>query len=179
MTTLDQFAADTKRLLRDNPGPAGREKVCTLVADVLKDKAFVEANIRSDGPERKVLYEDKELGFTILAHAYQAAKNSNPHDHGPTWAIYGQASGETVMTDWECLARATETTHGKARRVRDYALKPGMAYLYEPGVLHSPRRDGATRLLRIEGVNVEKIRRFPYDAVEDAVRPDIVKAGAE
>jgi predicted metal-dependent enzyme (double-stranded beta helix superfamily) len=170
MTTLDKFAADTKRLLRDNPGTEGREKVCALVAEVLKDEAFVEANIRPDGPERKVLYEDPDLGFTILAHAYQGAKNSNPHDHGPTWAIYGQASGETVMTDWECLARPTETTHGKARRLRDYTLKPGMAYLYEPGVLHSPRRDGATRLLRIEGINVEKIRRFPYDAVEE-VKP--------
>ncbi len=171
MPTLDQFAADTKRLLRDHPGTEGRKKVCALVADTLKDKAFVEATIRSDGPERKVLYEDPDLGFTILAHAYQGAKNSSPHDHGPTWAIYGQASGETVMTDWECLARPTETTPGKARRLHDYTLRPGMAYLYEPGVLHSPRRAGSTTLLRIEGVNVEKIRRLPYDAVEDAVSP--------
>ena len=170
-TTLDQFAADCRRALRDNPGTAGREKVCALVQDVLKDKAFVDAHIRADGPERKVLYEDPELGFTILAHAYQGAKNSQPHDHGPTWAIYGQAGGETVMTDWECLARPTETTPGKARRVRDYTLRPGMAYLYEPGVLHSPRRDGSTTLLRIEGVNVEKIRRLPYTAVEGAVSP--------
>ncbi len=55
------------------------------------------------------------------------------------------------MTDWECLERPTGTTPGKARWVRDYTLTPGMAYLYEPGVLHSPRRDGSTRLLRIEG----------------------------
>lgn len=171
MTTLDQFAAEAKRLLRDNPGTAGREKLCAAVADVLKDKAFVEANIRADGPERKVLYEDPDLGFTILAHSYQGAKKSGPHDHGPTWAIYGQAAGETIMTDWDCVERATEAKRGKARRVRDYTLTPGMAYLYEPGVLHSPRREGATRLLRIEGVNVDKIRRFPYDAVEGTVRP--------
>jgi predicted metal-dependent enzyme (double-stranded beta helix superfamily) len=169
--TLDQFAAECRRLLSDHPGTEGREKVTALVADVLKDKAFVDAYIRADGPERKVLYEDPDLGFTILAHAYQGAKTSQPHDHGPTWAIYGQASGETVMTDWECLARPAGTTPGKARRLRDYTLRPGMAYLYEPGVLHSPRRDGATSLLRIEGVNVEKIRRLPYQAVEGAVSP--------
>ena len=46
-----------------------------------------------------------------------------------------------------------------------------MAYLYEPGALHSPRRDGATRLLRIEGLNIEKIGRLAYEAVEDAVSP--------
>ena len=30
-------------------------------------------------------------------------------------------------------------------------MKPGDAYLYDPGVLHSPERKGSTRLLRIEG----------------------------
>ncbi len=72
------------------------------------------------------------------------------------------------MTDWECLARPTATTPGKARRTRDYTLTPGMAYLYEPGVLHSPRRDDSTRLLRIEGVNMDRVRRFPYEAAEPA-----------
>ena len=113
-----------------------------------------------------MLYEDPELGFTILAHAYEGAKNSKPHDHGPSWAIYGQASGETIMTDWECLSRPTETQAGKARRIRDYAMKPGDAHLYDPGVLHSPRRDGATRLLRIEGQNMDRVKRLPYEAVE-------------
>ncbi len=169
--TLDQFAAECRKALQADPGPAGRQKVCALVEEVLTDPEFVAANIRPDGPERKVLYEDPELGFTILAHAYQGAKNSQPHDHGPTWAIYGQAGGETIMTDWECLARPTETEPGKARRIRDYTLKPGMAHLYEPGVLHSPRRDGTTTLLRIEGVNVEKIRRLPYKPVDAAFSP--------
>ncbi|HEY6431340.1 MAG TPA: hypothetical protein VIZ17_05110 [Acetobacteraceae bacterium] len=166
--TLDEFAGRCRQALREHPGPEGRGKVCALVQDALKDKAFVEAHIDPDGPERKVLYEDPELGFTILAHSYHGAKNSKPHDHGPSWAIYGQASGETIMTDWECLERPTGTKPGKARWVRDYTLAPGMAYLYEPGVLHSPRRDGSTRLLRIEGVNMDKVRRLPYEAVETA-----------
>ena len=169
--TLEQFAAACREVLVAEPGPAGREKVCALVREVLQDKEFVEAHIREDGPEREVLYEDPELGFTILAHAYRGAKNSKPHDHGPSWAIYGQAAGETIMTDWECLARPTETAPGKARRTRDYALTPGMAYLYEPGVLHSPRRDGSTRLLRIEGINMDKVRRLPYVAVDAALSP--------
>jgi predicted metal-dependent enzyme (double-stranded beta helix superfamily) len=166
--TLDQFAAECRRLLKDNPGTAGREKVCALVRDVLKDRDFVAANLDPDGPERKVLYEDPELGFTILAHAYRGAKDSAPHDHGPSWAIYGQAAGETVMTDWECLARPDGATPGKARRIRDYTLRPGMAHLYEPGVLHSPHRHGSTTLLRIEGVNMERVKRLPYTAVEGA-----------
>ncbi len=165
---LEDFTAEAHRLLAAEPGPAGRQRVCALVQQALRDPAFVAANLRADGPERKILYEDPTLGFTVLAHAYQGAKNSKPHDHGPSWAIYGQASGETIMTDWECLARPTETAPGKARRKRDYALTPGMAHLYNEGDLHSPRRDASTVLLRIEGQNMDKVRRLPYEAVEPA-----------
>ena len=109
--------------------------------------------------------EDPELGFCILGHVYHGAKDSNPHDHGPSWAIYGQARGETVMTDYAPVARASEGQAGKARRVKDYTLTPGMAYLYNEGDLHSPRRDGPTRLVRIEGRNMEKVRRYPCERV--------------
>ena len=47
-------------------------------------------------------------------------------------------------------------------------MKPGDAYLYDVGVLHSPRREGSTRLLRIEGMNMDKVKRFPYEAVSEA-----------
>jgi predicted metal-dependent enzyme (double-stranded beta helix superfamily) len=166
--TIEQFAARAREALTSQPGKAGREKVADLVREALRDRDFVATNIGEGTPERKVLYEDPELGFTILAHAYSDAKGSSPHDHGPSWAIYGQAEGVTVMTDWECLERPTEERPGKARRIRDYAMRPGDAYLYEPGVLHSPRRDGPTRLLRIEGVNMARVKRLPYQAVEAA-----------
>ena len=165
-TTLEQFAAKCKDALKGQPGTDGRRAVCGLVKDVLKEPEFVANYIPEGTPERKVLYEDPEMGFAILAHAYVGAKNSKPHDHGPSWAIYGQAAGETIMTDWECLSRPTETVPGKAKHIRDYTMKPGDAYLYDPGVLHSPRREGSTRLLRIEGMNMEKVKRFPYEAVD-------------
>jgi hypothetical protein len=164
--SVEEFAGQCREALAAQPGTAGRQRVAALVREALKDPGFVAAAIPQGTPERKVLYEDPELGFAILAHAYEGAKSSKPHDHGPSWAIYGQASGETVMTDWECLARPAGDQPGRARRVRDYVLKPGDAYLYEPGVLHSPRRNGATRLLRIEGVNMERVKRDVYEAVE-------------
>jgi hypothetical protein len=164
--TLEQFATQCHDALKSKPGTEGREAVCSLVKDVLKDSAFTAKYIPEGTPERKVLYEDPELGFTILAHAYVGAKNSKPHDHGPSWAIYGQVAGETLMTDWDCLARPTESTPGKARHNHDYAMRPGDAYLYDPGVLHSPRREGSTRLLRIEGMNMDRVKRFPYEAVD-------------
>jgi len=168
MTTIEQFAAQCRDALTSQPGTPGRERVRDLVRKVLGEPEFVAKYIPENTPERKVLYEDPALGFTVLAHGYTGAKGSKPHDHGPSWAIYGQAAGETIMTDWECLERASEGNPGKARRIRDYAMRPGDAYLYDINVLHSPRREGATRLLRIEGINLERVKRLAYEAVDDA-----------
>jgi predicted metal-dependent enzyme (double-stranded beta helix superfamily) len=164
--TLEAFTARCRDALMTHPGREGRERVCALVGEALRDADFVATYIPEGTPERKVLHEDPELGFTVLAHAYVGAKDSRPHDHGPSWAIYGQAAGETIMTDWECLSRPTEQGQpGKARHIRDYTMRPGDAKLYEPGVLHSPRREGSTRLLRIEGMNLDRVKRLPYEAV--------------
>lgn len=54
---------------------------------------------------------------------------------------------------------------GRVRHVRSYTLKPGMAHVYNEGDVHSPRRDGPTRLIRIEGTNTDKVRRLSYERV--------------
>jgi hypothetical protein len=163
--TLETFAADCHAALKAQPGTPGREQVRKLVEQALADPAFVANYIPPGTPERHLLYEDAELGFVVLAHGYIGPKGSKPHDHGPSWAIYGQAAGETIMTDWDCVARPTDGAPGKAVANHDYVMKPGDAYLYDVGVLHSPERKGDTRLLRIEGVNLAKVKRFPYEAV--------------
>jgi predicted metal-dependent enzyme (double-stranded beta helix superfamily) len=163
--TLEKFAAAAHDILTADPGPGGREKVRALVEDVLKDEAFITRHLGDDVPERKILHTDPQLGFCILAHVYKGARESNPHDHGPTWAIYGQARGETLMNDWALVEPANETKPGKVRHVRSYPLKPGMAHVYNEGDLHSPRRDGPTRLIRIEGTNMDKVKRLAYEKV--------------
>ena len=164
-TNLEQFSNECRRILKAEPGPSGREKICALLREVLKDEQFVGTHLCDDTPERQVLYEDPELGFCILAHVYNGAKESSPHDHGPAWAIYGQAQGETEMSDWQLVEPASEGKPGKVRHVRTYTLKPGMAHLYNEGDLHSPRRTGPTRLLRIEGKNMDKVRRLAYKPI--------------
>lgn len=164
--TIEQFASDCSRILNAEPGPAGRQKVCALLREALSDEQFVAATLTDDVPERKVLYEDPKLGFCILAHHYRGAKESAPHDHGPYWAIYGQGRGETDMTDWELVEAASEQKAGKVRKKKTYRLEPGMAYLYNEGDLHSPSRAGSTRLIRIEGRNMEKVKRLQFEPVQ-------------
>ena len=163
--TLDQFSAECHRILSNDPGVEGRKKVCALVENVLRDDAFVAAHLGDDVPERKILYEDSELGFCILGHVNHGARDSKPHDHGPTWAIYGQARGETRMSDWTLIEPATRDTPGKVRLARQYSLTPGMAHVYNEGDLHSPSRSGSTKLIRIEGKNLDNIRRLAYEAI--------------
>ena len=114
---------------------------------------------------RQILYEDPELGFCIVGHVEHNSRHSRPHDHGPTWAIYGQAAGETVMTDWALVSPPSEGLPGQAQRVRDYTLTPGSTQVYNEGDIHSPRRRGPTRLLRIEGSNLEHIYSEFFEAI--------------
>ena len=154
---------DIRAALKADPGVGGKQAVVKLVSKVLLDKDFVEKHLRAeDCKPRKVLYEDPELGFCILAHHYRGPKVSPPHDHGPSWAIYGQARGETQMSDYELIERATPDKPGKVRKIRTYKLTPGVAHVYNEGDLHSPARADSTRLIRIEGINMEKVKRLKY-----------------
>ena len=163
--TIEQFAASAHDILKAQSNAAGRNKVCALLSEYLQDAAFVSTYLKDETPERKILYEDKELGFCVLAHHYRGAKESAPHDHGPYWAIYGQAHGQTEMSDYELLEPAGPDKTGKVRRSRTYKLLPGMAHVYNEGDLHSPKRVDSTKLIRIEGVNMEKVKRYKFEAV--------------
>ena len=163
--TLDQFASECHRILKADSGRGGREKIRDLVKEILKDEKFIAHYVNDNTPDRQVLYEDPELGFCICAHMNRGAKEANPHDHGSSWAIYGQAMGESEMTDWEILEPAAEGKPGKVRRARVYTLRPGMAHLYNEGDVHSPKRVNATGLIRIEGKNTQKMKRLAYQAV--------------
>lgn len=162
---LETFARACSAILSADAGPAGRRKVCALLEQALHDRGFVDACVNGGTAERQVLYEDPKLGFCILAHNYAGPKESPPHDHGPSWAIYGQATGETHMTDYERVAEPVEGKPGKAKPLRTYKLAPGMAYLYNERDLHSPRRDGPTQLIRIEGMNMDRVKRARFDKV--------------
>jgi len=163
--TAEELGSEFRGYLESEPGPKGREKVRDRLKQVLTDASFVSKYLHDDTKEREILYEDPTLGFCILAHHYRGAKDSPPHDHGPSWAIYGQAKGETLMNDYELIEPASEEKPGKVKKTRSYALTPGIAHVYNEGDLHSPHRAASTHLIRIEGKNMETVRRLKYQAV--------------
>jgi hypothetical protein len=160
--TLSQLAADIRETLKADGSPAGRAKVCELVSRSLNDKAFVAAHLKNRAPganPREVLYEDPELGFCICGHVYDGPAHGGPHDHGPSWAIYGQATGITEMTDWRIVEKGNGDAPTLVEPVKTYQMKPGDAHLYNVGDVHSPKRDAPVKLIRIEGKNLDHVKR--------------------
>ena len=167
--SLESFAAECHALLKADPGPAGREKICDVLCDALADEGFIAETIGPDFDKgRHVLYEDAELGFCILAHLRGEKNVSPPHDHGPTWAIYGQAGGVTEMTDWRVTKAPDGDAPGEVEAAGTYTVEPGMTKHYAEGKLHSPRWHGAARLIRLEGRNVQGVKRDRYVVAEPA-----------
>ena len=160
---LSELANTCSIILQQNCGPEGRQKVAAHLSEILSNQENVDVLIPHGTGERELLYQDPDLGFCILAHNYSGAKTSPPHDHGPSWAIYAQARGETEMNDYNLISAASEQTVGKVSVARTYRLKPGDAHVYNEGDLHSPTRTAPTSLLRVEGTDMSKVKRFRYE----------------
>jgi hypothetical protein len=67
------------------------------------------------------------------------------------------------MTDWRLIEKPRDGRPGKVQKVRTYDLTPGTAHLYNEGDLHSPRRESETRLIRIEGLDLTKVKRDKFE----------------
>jgi hypothetical protein len=161
---LDQFVADCCATLSRDPGPAGREQVRTDLERLLANPEFISAYCGDDQPRGlKVLYEDPKLGFQILAHINDKARVSPPHDHGDSWAIYGQATKHTDMIEWVREDDGKDPKHAKLKPVKKYRLTPGTAGIYQNGAIHSIDYPDYARFIRVTGTNLDKIERIRID----------------
>ena len=159
---LTQLAADIRETLEASPGRAGKEAIRVFVSKALNDPAFIATHLKeraAGANPREVLYEDPELGFCICGHVYGGQANGAPHDHGPSWAIYGQATGVTEMTDWKIVRKGQGSEPTLVEAAKTYAMHPGDAHLYDVGDVHSPKREAPVKLIRIEGQNLDRVQR--------------------
>lgn len=160
--TIESLAREIRGLLSERSiGDCG-DAVCAALSRALLDKDLIAARLPDRAPgqhPREVLYEDPDLGFCICGHVYATAAQSGPHDHGSSWAVYGQADGETEMTDWRIVDPGGGDKPIRVVPEKTYVMKPGDAHLYDVGDVHSPKRAGPTRLIRIEGANLDRIQR--------------------
>ena len=105
---------------------------------LLENKDFIAKYCGDEQPHGvKVLYEDPELGFQVLAHINNKARVSPPHDHGASWAIYGQATKWTDMTEWAARGRRQRSQARQAQAGEEISAQSGQAGIYQDGAIHS------------------------------------------
>jgi predicted metal-dependent enzyme (double-stranded beta helix superfamily) len=160
---LDRFIADCREILSKDPGPAGREQVRRHLEELLAEPAFIDRYRKDVKPGLTVLYEDPKLGFQILAHVNAKARVSPPHDHGASWAIYGQATEYTDMTEWERTDSGSDAAHGQLKVAKKYRLTPGHAGIYQDGKIHSIDYPDKSVFIRVTGTNLDRITRQMFN----------------
>ena len=168
---LDQFVADARAILARDSGPDGRELVRVNLERLLSNKDFVRRQCGDDVPAGlSVLYEDKELGFQVLSHINDNGRVSPPHDHGASWAIYGQATEYTDMIEWERVDDGTDSGKAELKPVKKYRLMPGRAGIYQDGAIHSIDYPPKSRFIRVTGTNLDRIPRVAFDLATGKVK---------
>jgi predicted metal-dependent enzyme (double-stranded beta helix superfamily) len=161
---FDQFVAEVRATLRHGSGAAELEDVRQKLAKLLANGEFVERTCgaaAADGLHR--LHVDKELGFEVLAHVNEKARKSPPHDHGESWAIYGQATGYTDMTEYRRVDNGSDPEHASLEQTRRYRLQPGEVGVFAGTSIHAIDYPDKSRFIRITGTNLDAIDRIAYD----------------
>ena len=160
--TLLELAGDIRTILNQSEASECSDDLCALVSRALTDRNFITTHLMDRnvgaGP-REILYEDDKLGFCICGHVYDGQAMGQPHDHGPSWALYGQAEGTTEMTDWKIVKKGRGDEPSIVEPTKKYRMNPGDAQYYGIGHVHSPKRTTPTKLIRIEGINLDHITR--------------------
>ena len=162
--TLDTFVKDAQAALKTHSGPAGREQVRVLLEKLLTNKAFVDEAVGPAAPMgTRKLYEDKDLGFVVLAHCNARPHKSPPHDHGSSWAVYGQAIKYTDMSEYKRLDGGEGEGEAKLEKVKSYRLEPGHAGVYDVGAIHAIDYPEGSRFVRVTGRDLDYVQRLKFD----------------
>ncbi|MFZ1908518.1 MAG: hypothetical protein WAU52_05485 [Burkholderiales bacterium] len=161
---FDQFINDVRTTLRRGRGPAELEDVRQRLAKLIANGAFVQ---RTCGPAATGglhrLHVDDELGFEVLAHINEKARKSPPHDHGESWAIYGQAVGYTDMTEYRRVDDGSDPEQATLEQTRRYRLNPGEVGVFAGTAIHAIDYPDRSRFIRVTGTNLDAIARVAYD----------------
>lgn len=130
---------------------------------LLSEPAFIARYCEAAKPGLTVLYEDPNLGFQVLAHVNGKARVSPPHDHGKSWAIYGQATEYTDMVEWERVDDGSDPAKSQLKPAKKYRLTPSHAGIYQDGAIHSIDYPDKAVFIRVTGTNLDRIPRNTFD----------------
>jgi hypothetical protein len=168
--TLQDFCADIHAILKEENNSAGREKVRKQMEKLLENDTFIE---QFCGPDKKAgvykLNEDPTTGAVVLAHVMDDAHVSPPHDHGASWAVYGQAAGQTTMREYDRTDDGAEESF-TLEKTKEYTLNKGEVSMFDVGAIHSIDYTDGARFVRVTGVDLDRIERHAFDTKRGIVK---------
>ena len=191
---LGDFCDDTRAILLESDDRNGREIIRQKLELLLRDAAFCAAYL---GPDSDLgvrqIFADPDLHFCVLAYNMAESRTSPPHDHGRSWAVYGQAAGHTDMTIWSAAGSCDGKGHqegdgkghgegdgqdgGNIEPVRTFRLEPGQAGLFDVREIHSIQYPDGSKFVRVTGVDMSRETRRVFDLETGTVR-EIEHVGA-
>ena len=175
-SAFNRFCKDTQKALKNHKGPQGRKMVQLLLEKLLNSPEFLEAECGSDAATGiRTIYRDKETGFNVLVHVYQDVKKGPPHDHGHSWAVYGQASEWTDMTLWKRKDDGTKEGFADLEELETFRLTPGQAGIFEVGDIHSIHFPDGARFVRVTGTDLDAIPTHRFN-LEKSSNLEILKS---
>lgn len=161
---FEQFCRDSHDALAEDNGPKGRDRIRANLEKLLTNEAFVDKVCGSGGkPGVTELYRDPDFGFVVLAHVNEKPHVSPPHDHGHSWAIYGQAKEYTDMSEFRRTDGGTGAGHAELEKLRTYRITPGKAGFYDVGAIHAIDYPAGACFVRVTGRPLENEPRLRYD----------------
>jgi predicted metal-dependent enzyme (double-stranded beta helix superfamily) len=169
--TLQDFCAEIHQILVKGNDSAARERVRWNMEKLLANEMFIS---QFCGPDKKPgvykLNEDSNTGAVVLCHVMGEGHASPPHDHGASWAIYGQATEHTVMTEWDRVDDGSNDEGIEMKQTKKYRLDPGEVGLFDIGQIHSIEYPDNARFIRVTGVDLDRIDRKAYNLKHKTVK---------
>lgn len=168
---LEEFCRDCRNAIKKDPGDGGRETIRDRMAVLIRNEAFVAEHF---GPERPfgttTLYHDPETDFHVLAHCFTNGSKSPPHDHGQSWAIYGQTVGHTDMAVWNRTDDRSDNSKVALEIAEQYRLNPGDVGIFHPGDIHTIEFTDGARFLRVTGTDLDQQAQAIYNLRDNSVK---------
>lgn len=173
--SFETFCRDAHEALAANPGPGGREEIRRKLEQLLANQEFVNEVCGPDADYgTHQLYRDPDFDFVVLAHVNREPRKSPPHDHGASWAIYGQATEYTDMSEYRRLDDGTGEGEAKLEHATTYRLTPGKAGLYDVGAIHQIDYPAESRFVRVTGTDLAAIDRLKFDV--EAGKAEVIQS---
>ena len=175
---FETFCTDCGNAYDQDTGEADLESIRQNLEKLIKENPkFVEEKCGASADYGvHELYTDPNLGFIVYAHNIKEGRKSPPHDHGASWAVYGQAKKFTDMTEYRRLDDMSEAGHAEIEKTKKYRLDVGMAGKFGPHDIHQIHFEDEARFIRVTGTDLFKEATLTYNPATKSV--NIVGTGS-